>query len=340
MPRIWLAMLLLAAAFAAPARAADAADHAVVFMYHRFGGGDHPSTNIRLEQFEAHLAHLEEGGYAVWSLPKIVAALRDGTPIPDRTVALTADDAYRSVLTEAWPRLKARGWPMTLFVATDQVDRGGANLLSWDEIRRLRDEGMDIQAHSAAHGHMAAMTAEAAARDFARSNERFEAELGFRPEFLAYPYGEYGNDLIEVARAAGYAAAFGQHSGPVGPDRPLFELPRFAMNEHYGTPERFRLAAASLPLAVSDPEPADTVLQAGVTPSYAFTLAGEGRPSALSCFHSGRTAPLDIDIQGKRIGFAAPFALKPGRSRFNCTAPAGGGRFYWYGRQFVVTGGG
>ena len=38
-----------------PSLSAYAADHAVILMYHRFGENDYPSTNIRLEQFDAHL---------------------------------------------------------------------------------------------------------------------------------------------------------------------------------------------------------------------------------------------------------------------------------------------
>lgn len=336
MPRFRFAALLLAGLAASGARAAD---HAVVFMYHHFGQVGLPATNIRLEQFEAHLEYLAAEDYTVWPLSRVVQALRSGETMPRRTVALTADDAYRSVMTEAWPRLKARGWPFTLFVATDQVDGGGKRLLNWDDVRRLRDEGMEIAAHSAAHGHMADMTPEEAAADFERANRRFRNELGFTPEILAYPYGEYSQALIDVARQAGYSAAFGQHSGPVGPGRPILALPRFALNERFGEPERFRTAASSLPLPVADPEPADTLLPAGAPAAIGFTLGGGVRPESLACFHSAATAPLPLRIEGRRISFEAPVPARPGRSRFNCTAPAGEGRFYWYGRQFVVKGG-
>jgi len=47
-----LALGVLLGLGAAPAMAADSA---VVFMYHRFGDGRFPSTNITIEQFEAHL---------------------------------------------------------------------------------------------------------------------------------------------------------------------------------------------------------------------------------------------------------------------------------------------
>ena len=103
--------------------AAKAADQAVVIMYHRFGEQDYPSTNIRVEQFEAHLAELTSGKFKVMDLPDIVKALKAGESLPDRTVGISIDDAYASTYTVAWPRLKKAGLPFTVFVSTGQVDR-------------------------------------------------------------------------------------------------------------------------------------------------------------------------------------------------------------------------
>ncbi len=86
-----LAVLLAGVAGPPPASAADSA---VLVMYHRFGEDDIPLTNTRLEQFEAHLNELKTGGYTVLPVPEIVAALKAGKPLPDRTVGITIDDAY------------------------------------------------------------------------------------------------------------------------------------------------------------------------------------------------------------------------------------------------------
>ncbi len=80
-----------------------------------------------------------------------------------------------------------------------------------------------------------------------RSNRRIREELGFTPTLLAI-------SLRRVRRAgeapgeAGYVAAFGQHSGVAHGDEDLYGLPRFAMNEAFGSIDRFRLAASALPL--------------------------------------------------------------------------------------------
>ncbi len=316
-----------------------AADSAVVFAYHRFGEDRVPATNIRLAQFEAHLRILEEGNFTVWPLPKIVEALKQGRDLPERTVALTADDAYRSVMTEAWPRLKRRGWSLTLFVGTDGVDQGIRGYLSWDEIRQFQAEGMVIGAHSAAHGHMAEMPVDRARADLERSTNRLATELGSAPDLFAYPYGETSLKLKKLVADTGYTAAFGQHSGAVSMDDDLFYLPRFAMNEAYGKPDRFLLAANSLPMRVADLVPADPLLQVGCLPRFGFRLTGTTRPDSINCFHSQASGAIRPVIDGQKLSFSVDANARPGRSRYNCTAPAGQGRWYWHGRQFVTPGG-
>ena len=56
--RMFTAAFLFGAAMTGPwggMISAQAADSAVVVMYHRFGESDFPATNIRVDQFEAHI---------------------------------------------------------------------------------------------------------------------------------------------------------------------------------------------------------------------------------------------------------------------------------------------
>ena len=67
-----------------------------MFIYHRFGAGRYPSTNTTLTEFRTHLETLRRGHYKVLPLGEIVDRLRDGRSLPERCVALTIDDAFRS----------------------------------------------------------------------------------------------------------------------------------------------------------------------------------------------------------------------------------------------------
>ncbi|MBT7613103.1 MAG: polysaccharide deacetylase family protein, partial [Rhodospirillaceae bacterium] len=127
--------------FALTTQAASDPASAVVLMYHRFGEDAHPSTNIRIDQFEQHIEILTSGRYTVLPLEEIVLAMAEGRPLPDRTVAITIDDTYRSTLTQALPRLQAAGLPFTVFVNTDSVGQVGG-VLTWDDVRTLEAAGV------------------------------------------------------------------------------------------------------------------------------------------------------------------------------------------------------
>ena len=327
---------VLGALWIAPAAAGSSA---VVFMYHRFGENAYPSTNIRLEQFAAHLAELKSGRYTVMGLPEIVTRLRHGKNLPDRTVAITIDDAYRTVYTEAWPRLKAAGFPFTVFVTTGPVDERFKGMMTWDQIRELKAGGVTIGHHTASHLHMPEAEATRNASEITDGAARLAAELGESSHLFAYPYGEYGLAVRKVIEPAGFVAAFGQHSGVIHAKSDFLYLPRFALNERYGEMARFRMAANALPLPVTDVTPLDPYLNGKPNPPrFAFTIGDEAAKGikAVTCYVSGQGKAKLKRSGARRIEVPIERAFGPGRSRVNCTMPADNRRWRWFGLQFTV----
>ena len=312
-----------------------ARDSASVIMYHRFGEDRYPSTNIRIPQFEEHLALLTNGNYTVLPLPEIIKTLQAGGTLPDRTVAITIDDAYLSVYEQAWPRLKELGLPFTIFVATNPVEKNRRGYMSWDMLRELQSQGVTIGSQTHTHPHLHRKSAEQVRQEIITSNQLFLEELGMRPELFAYPFGEYSSFVVDIVKEAGFVAAFGQNSGIMHSQDRMFELPRFAFNENYGTIDRLELAVNGLPLKITDLTPEDMVL-AENPPLYGFTLHEDMRPQGqLRCFASGY-GKIEVSLIGQRAEIRLPGALKNGRSRINCTMPAGQNRWRWFGRQFLT----
>jgi peptidoglycan/xylan/chitin deacetylase (PgdA/CDA1 family) len=308
-------------------------------MYHRFGDGRYPSTNTTLAQFEAHLAELKKPRYNVLPLREVVMALKQERPLPPYTVAITIDDAYRSVWREGVPRLRAAGFPFTLFVATEPV--GGQEYMTWDQLREL--QAMDlasIGSQTATHPHLPKLSRDEVKAEFERSQARFKDELGRAPELIAYPYGEYDTMVQEVARQAGFLAGFGQQSGAIARTSELFGLPRFAFNESFGGMDRFKLAVTSLPLPVHDVVPDDNKLTADENPPmYGFTVdEAVGPVDAINCFASGR-GEVDVEaLPGQRVEVRFDRPFPKGRARINCTLLGPDGRWRWFGNQFLVVG--
>ena len=305
-------------------------------MYHRFGETGHPQTNIALEQFDAHLAELEKDKYTVLPIPEILARLKSGKPMPANAVGITIDDAFRSVYDVAYPRLKKRNLPFTLFVATRPVDRKLPDYMTWEQIRELRDAGVTIGSQTHSHLHMVRRGPADSRADVQAANERFAAELGATPKLLAYPYGEAGLETMALVRDLGFEFAFGQHSGVVHKSSdPLF-LPRFAFNEVYGSVSRFRLVANTLPLPVSDISPRDPAITQN-PPAFGFTVSRTiADTDRLNCYHSKHGKVRLERLGTHRIEVRFPGAFDTGRSRLNCTLPGPDGRWRWFGRQFYA----
>ncbi|KXJ50374.1 MAG: chitin deacetylase [Thalassospira sp. Nap_22] len=308
------------------------ATSAVVFMYHRFGEGEYPSTNITMEQFDQHVKELTSGPYTVMGVPQIVSALADGKGLPDRTIGITVDDAYRSVYEKAWPVFREHNLPFTVFVSTEQLDSGYANYMTWDMVRELSKAGVTIGGHSQNHAHLPDFDIDRVKAELANSAARFEEELGYVPEIFAYPYGEANGEVIAAVKEAGYRAAFGQQSGAMHTESDFMYLPRYALNEHYGAMDRFNLAANSLPLVVSDVTPADYTLTRN-PPAFGFTLA-EPAPS-MNCYPS-EGEPTMSRLGEERVEIRLDGPVSSGRWRINCTAMGPDSRWRWFGMLYTV----
>jgi peptidoglycan/xylan/chitin deacetylase (PgdA/CDA1 family) len=333
-----VASLLLVSPVAMPA------DSVVVLMYHRFGEDKFPSTNIRVEQFESHLEHLEEGGFTVVPLSDVVAAVNEGRELPERAVAITIDDAYRSVYDVALPMFAERNFPFTVFVATDAVDEGLAAYMTWDQMREMSAQGATFANHGAAHDSVLEREAgssdsawlERVRSDAEKGARRLAAELDLMPGVFAYPYGEFDSATGDLLQEMGYIS-FGQHSGAVGPLSDKRALPRYPMAESFGDIGQFRTKAASLPLPVSNVDPWDPMATSN-KPSIEITLEkSSARLGELACYVSGQ-GRVDIAWQEpeRRFVVGPTRAFGKGRSRVNCTAPRNDGRYMWFSHQWII----
>lgn len=340
-------ILLLFSTLVCPPAKAD--DNAVVFMYHRFGEQQYPSTNIRVDQFRQQLQYLQDADYRVIPLAELVQYLKGAIQsLPPRSVVITIDDAYRSVYEVAYPLLMEYDYPFTVFVSGDTVDRGIDTYMTWEQIRTMTGRGASIANHGAAHismvrgpkGESREDRLARTAADVKRGMRRLEEELPDTPHLLkgvfAYPYGEYDTDSAEQVTRMGYLA-FGQHSGAIGLRSDRRALPRYPMNERYAGMEGFRVKAASGPLPVIRVEPWDPVTT-NDEPELVLTLdTTSALLGQLACYVGGQgSVQVNWLEKDKRFNVVLHEALSRGRHRVNCTAPATAGHYLWFSHPWIV----
>lgn len=118
--------------------ARTAAGGYAVLTYHRV---DEPSARPWLypallsatpSGFEEQMAALATYAQPI-GLPELLAAYRGDATLPRRAVLVTFDDAYRDFRERAWPVLKRRGIPVTLFVPTAYPGDPGRSFW-WDRL--------------------------------------------------------------------------------------------------------------------------------------------------------------------------------------------------------------
>ncbi|MYM63123.1 polysaccharide deacetylase family protein [Pseudomaricurvus sp. HS19] len=339
-----LITLLLGAGWL-PARAA------VVLQYHHVSESSPASTSVTPQLFRQHMDYLQQKGFEVVPLLQLVQEVRDGQqePLSAKRVAITFDDAYSSVYTEAYPLLKERGWPFTVFVNSEPLDSHLRGFVSWDQLREMAANGATLANHSHSHMHFSRIPAgssrdellQQVRGDVEKAQARLKAELGDVPKLLAYPFGEHDQQVMEMLAGMGYVA-FGQQSGALGPSESLQALPRFPFGGNYGDISDFAVKVKSRPLpvtAVRLAESDDRLPQLSADnrkPRVQLQLA---QAMPLNCFASGQGAvevkPLSsAEESWFEVSLKSP--LGAGRNRINCTSPGPEGRFYWFSQPLYI----
>jgi peptidoglycan/xylan/chitin deacetylase (PgdA/CDA1 family) len=181
---------------------------------------------------------------------RVVPASYDGElPPGDHRVAITFDDAFRSVKEHALPELVERGFPATVFVPVGRLGqpprwesgRNGRRLdevMTADELRTLPPL-IELGSHSVTHPHLPRLD-EAHLREELESSRRRLADVAGAPVTLfAFPYGEHDARVVQACRDAGYERAFSIVAGDVDPRRADFVRGRIAVDPGDGRLEFF-----------------------------------------------------------------------------------------------------
>ena len=94
---------------------------------------------------------------------------------------------------------------------------GATGLLSWDEIREMAGNGIDIGSHTLSHAILTELAPPEAHKELAGSRRRLEEELNMPVRTLAYPNGttlDFNLQVEALTRETGYSAAFTLVPGP------------------------------------------------------------------------------------------------------------------------------
>ena len=232
----------------------DQTAQVLIFCYHRLVDKiRYPGTEITPAAFEAQMKELKDKGITVISMQDLLAWKRSEKNIPPRSAVITFDDGWKSQYEVAWPIMKKYGYPFTMFIYTEGVrggTLGGGEAITWEQLADMRDNGVDIQAHTATHqdlreGHTVMVIEPGGKRtrkkltgaeyekwvqnEVVGCKELLEQRLGIKVNCFAVPFGNYNEHVKELARNAGYEAMFTVYGQPITFTSPMDSIGRYAI---------------------------------------------------------------------------------------------------------------
>ncbi|BDD09251.1 hypothetical protein FUAX_16830 [Fulvitalea axinellae] len=206
-----------------------------VLMYHQIAK---PKKDAKIKglfttpsQFEFHVKHLTKKGYNFTTFEEIS---NQGLDKNRKNVVLTFDDGSNCFLKNAMPILRKYSVPAVVYVVAGEIgqkdvvfeessNKTPIDLLTKEELRELTKEGIEIGSHCVNHVHLARKTKEVVETELIESKKILEEVLGKRVYSIAYPFGNYNEEVMDVAQKSGYDWAVMTKAGSnVGRNR--FEL--------------------------------------------------------------------------------------------------------------------
>jgi peptidoglycan/xylan/chitin deacetylase (PgdA/CDA1 family) len=145
-------------------------------------------------------------------------------PPRSRLLAVTFDDAYRSVFELARPVLAELGAVASVYAPTDWIGTGRPMRwpgidhwigtadedellpMDWSQLRELAAEGWEVGSHTCSHPRLTELDDASLVRELEDSRSACALRMGHPCETIAYPYGDVDERVADAAAVAGYRA--------------------------------------------------------------------------------------------------------------------------------------
>ncbi|MGH8936858.1 MAG: polysaccharide deacetylase family protein [Acidimicrobiia bacterium] len=223
-----------------------------ILIYHQIEAGLGRQMEVGLRAFRRQLDWIERHGRIV---PLEAALAQRARPEADALFVLTFDDGYEDMFRLAFPILRERAFPFTLYLTTGSMESGGAGdapegarPLSWDQVGEMLASGLvTIGAHTHGHPDLRALAEEAIAQELDRSDELIERHIGLRPRHFAYPKGYWTAPAEPLVRER-YASAVLGAGPPVTGETDPYRVHRIPVQRSDGVFFFTRKARTGLPL--------------------------------------------------------------------------------------------
>jgi len=256
--------------------------NAHIFVYHRFADDRYQSANTTIKELTKQFEYFKQNDYEVVPLSKILDKLENKEKIPNKWIALTIDDAYKSFYDNGLEVFKQYNYPFSLYVYVAATDKKYGDFMTWEEIKEASKYG-EIGLHSYSHSKLQTLSNEELLEDTQKAYDIFVQKTGIKPETYAYPYGEYNQSVKDTLQNQfPFRSLLNQSTGSVNSQTDIYDIPRIALVGEVNINHKLRYKTFEAELLEPMAFPKDGILKnikAKVDPKYKslkLYITGEG----------------------------------------------------------------
>ena len=168
-------------------------------MYHNVSLNKSLGLTISTEKLEEQFHYLQKNNYTTL----FVSQLENKALIKPKSVVITFDDVTQNQLLYALPLLRKYKFKATFFIPfayvgkTDLWNEGSEEIMSYEQLRSLDNEFIELGHHSYNHNKYDSLSKEEIQQDFDKSFECISENLLNVYPALAYPYGNYPKNKLQ-----------------------------------------------------------------------------------------------------------------------------------------------
>ncbi len=212
-----------------------------VLMYHHVSPIAGDMVTVHPSHFEAQMAYIKNQGYRTIHCKELLDFMNGRVELPARTLMITFDDGFLDNYIFAFPILKTYGHKATIFAVTGWIESASQKpslsfeyipiphreavtkiregeargiMVTWDQVREMEASRLvRIESHTHEHIKYTSGRSKELEEDLQRSKNLIEFNLNRSCEFLCWPWGDFDQQKIDLAKEIGYQAMFTTYRG-------------------------------------------------------------------------------------------------------------------------------
>ncbi|BBI33740.1 polysaccharide deacetylase family protein [Cohnella abietis] len=219
-------------------------DRVLVLMYHDVSPKPEDAGTLSVDHLDKQLQLMKDNNFNIITMSQYRDFILQASPVPENAVLLTFDDGYESLYTHAYPVLQKHNAPASAFLIVNLIDNEkykGAPRVTWEQVDLMHKNGIEFFNHTFdSHKYFATGPSDSkkmsylARRIFLKDKDRRETEeeykqrvgndlgqandilaekLGAPNHVLAFPYGAFSDELLEVSGKLGIDVTLTVRSG-------------------------------------------------------------------------------------------------------------------------------